>query len=115
MTLDEVKSYLRIDGTDEDVDISALMTAAALYITQQTGKTKVVVIDAETNKPAVDSASGLILFANITTDELYNTCNKLLISHWYENRGVEIAGTLTKISHSVDAIIQHIAVCGDYV
>ncbi|MBU2703881.1 putative phage protein (predicted DNA packaging) [Sporomusaceae bacterium BoRhaA] len=106
MTLDEVKSYLRVDGTDEDADITALMSAAALYITQQTGKTQRV---------TGYNSDGTAANVDITTDELYNTCNKLLIAHWYENRGVEVAGNLTRITHSVDAIINHIALCGDYV
>lgn len=100
MTVDDLKIYLRVDGTDDDDLISGLIAAATSYIQRTTGKTKVVISAVE---------------ADISTDELYNICLKMMIAHWYENRGVEIAGNLTKISHSVDALVAHISLCGDYV
>ena len=100
MTLEEIKTYLRVDGTDDDTLISSLMLAAANYINGMTGKTKVMVGKVE---------------GNIMADELYILTNKLIIAHWYENRGVEIPGNLTKISHSIDALVNHISMCGDYV
>ena len=103
MTLDDVKLYLRVDTSDDDALIQSLITAAETYIKQQTGKTKKIVGAEETD---------------ISTDDLYNLCVKLLVAHWYENRGVEKASsrnTIAKISHSVDALVNHIAMCGDYV
>ena len=100
MTLDETKAYLRVDGFDDDDLISALMLAATKYINGMTGKGKVIVGEVQ---------------VDISTDELYNLANKLIIAHWYENRGVEIAGNLTRITHSVDALVNHISMCGDYV
>ena len=102
MTLDDVKLYLRVDTSDDDALIQSLITAAETYIKQQTGKTKKIVGAEETD---------------ISTDDLYNLCVKLLVAHWYENRGVETGGgrvAVTKISHSVDALVNHIAMCGDY-
>lgn len=98
MTLNEAKSYLRA-GNDEDDLINSLILAAAQYINGKTGKTKIIIEEVE---------------QDISTDELYNLACKLIIAHWYENRGVEIAGTLTKITHSVDALVNHIAMCSDY-
>jgi uncharacterized phage protein (predicted DNA packaging) len=106
MTLEDAKNYLRVDTDDDDALIQALITAAESYINQQTGKIKkIVVVDGEPTE------------TDIATDELYNLCVKLLLAHWYENRGVETSGkaTITKISHSVDALVNHIAMCGDYV
>ena len=106
MTLEEAKLYLRVDTDDDDTLIQALITAAESYVKQQTGKIKkTVVVDGEPTE------------TDIATDELYNLCVKLLLAHWYENRGVETSGkvTTTKISHSVDALVNHIAMCGDYV
>ena len=107
MTLDDVKLYLRVDTSDDDVLIQSLITAAESYVRQQTGKIKkIVVVDGEPTE------------IDIATDELYNLCVKLLVAHWYENRGVEKASsrnTIAKISHSVDALVNHIAMCGDYV
>lgn len=100
MTLNDTKLYLKVDNTADDTFIQSLIAAATSYINQQTGKTKKVVDDVE---------------VDISTDELYNLCLKMMIAHWYENRGVEIAGNFTKISHSVDALVSHIALCGDYV
>lgn len=106
MTLIELKTYLRIDGTDSDADLTAFMAAAISYVKQQTGKTKI--------KTGVDVA-GLPVYADIATNELYNLAVKLLCAHWYENRCVEAPGQTTRITHSVDALINHIALCGDYI
>lgn len=105
MTLEDLKTYLRIDGSDDDVLIQSLMTAASSYIKKTTGKTQIITGANEDGTPVL---------ADITTDELWCLTVKLMVAHWYENRGVEIPGTLTKISHSVDALINHIAMCGDY-
>lgn len=107
MTLAELKLYLRV-GDNEDELIQALLTSATSYINQQTGKTKKLTgeVDPETLFP---------ITADISTDELYNHAIKLMCAHWYEHRGIEVAGTVTRITHSVDALVNHIAVCGDYV
>jgi len=107
MTLEDAKIYLRVDVDDDDDLIQALITAAESYLKEQTGKTKMVIdIDPETET---------LVTTDIRTSELWNLAVKLLVAHWYENRGVEIPGNLTKINHSVDALAHHIAMCGDYV
>lgn len=107
MTLEDAKLYLRVDGDEEDNQIQTLMTAAESYVRQQTGKTKkIVAVDGEPTE------------TDIASDALYTLCVKLLLAHWYENRGVEKASsrnTIAKISHSVDALVNHISMCGDYV
>ena len=105
MDLEKMKSYLKIDGAESDTDITDLITAAVSYINQKTGKTKVTVINADTELPES---------LDISTDELYNLCTKIMVVHWFENRGIEIAGTLTKITHSADMMIDLIAQSGDY-
>lgn len=106
MTLEDAKLYLRVDGVEEDTLIQSLITAAESYLRQQTGKTKRIV---GTN------SDGQPIYEDIKESELWKLVVKLMLAHWYENRGVEIAGNLTKISHSVDALVNHIAMCGDYV
>ena len=108
MTLDDAKLYLRVDTDDDDTLIQALITAAESYINQQTGKTKRIV--------GIDQ-NGQPIYEDIKESELWKLAVKLLLAHWYENRGVETSGkvTTTKISHSVDALVNHIAMCGDYV
>ena len=95
MELSVMKAYLHIDSTDEDTLITALISAAESFIQQTTGKT-------------------LKGTANINTDELYNLCVKLMVSHWIENRAVQAATQLNDFSFSVQALINHIAMCGDY-
>jgi uncharacterized phage protein (predicted DNA packaging) len=100
MTLTEAKAYLRITSTADDDLIQSLITAADSYIKQQTGKTKKVVSGVETD---------------IEDDKLYNIATKLMIAHWYENRQPETAGTIVaRFSNSIDALINHISLCGDY-
>jgi uncharacterized phage protein (predicted DNA packaging) len=107
MTLTDAKLYLRVDGTADDALITGLITAAAKYIDGQTGKTQV--------KTGEDEA-GEATYGPIAADALYITAQKLMIAHWYENRGVEVVGaTVARFSHSVDALVNHIATCGDYI
>lgn len=91
-----VHLYLRIDTNAEDTLLTSLLAAAESYIKQTTGKT-------------------LKGTAAITTDELYNLCVKLMVAHWYENRAVQSPTNLTKIDYTVQALINHIALSGDYV
>ena len=95
MTLAAIKDYLKIDGTDEDVLLTSLISAAESFIQQTTGKT-------------------LKGTANISTDELYNLCVKLMVAHWFENRAVQANTQLNDFSFSVQALINHISLCGDY-
>lgn len=95
MELSTMKSYLRIDDTSEDALITALISAAESFVQQTTGKT-------------------LKGTANINTDELYNLCVKLMVSHWFENRAVQANTQLNDVSFSVQALINHISLCGDY-
>lgn len=109
MTLEDAKNYLRVDTDDDDALIQALITAAESYINQQTGKTKRIVDIDQNGQP---------IYEDIKESELWKLAVKLLLAHWYENRGVETSGgrvAVTKISHSVDALVNHIAMCGDYV
>ena len=95
MELATMKSYLKVDDTSEDTLITALISAAESYVKQTTGKT-------------------LKGTANINTDELYNLCVKLMVAHWFENRAVQAQTQLNDFSFSVQALINHIAMCGDY-
>jgi|SRR5690554_3397441 len=106
MTLEDAKIYLRVDADDDDDLIQTLITAAESYINEQTGKTKMITGTDEDGEP---------IYEGINESELWKLAVKLLLAHWYENRGVEIPGNLTKINHSVDALVHHIAMCGDYV
>jgi uncharacterized phage protein (predicted DNA packaging) len=99
MELTDIKEYLRVDHNDEDVLLMSLLAAAESYIKQQTGKTKVVVNEVE---------------AAISTDELYKLCVKLMVAHWYENRAVQSPTNLTNLDYSVQALVNHITLCGDY-
>lgn len=92
--MNDVKNFLRVDDDiiDDDVQIKALMDAAQQYITEQTGK-------------------------QYKDDyELWNTCVKLLVAHWYDNRQPMQSrpGTIEELPHSVTAIIRHISLCGSY-
>lgn len=95
MDISEIKLYLRITHDDEDALIESFCEAAENYIRQKTGKSK---------KGADD----------IANDVLYKQTVKLMVAHWYENRAVISPSATNKISHTVDALIDHISLCGDY-
>ena len=105
MTLTTIKEYLKINSTDEDFLLTSLISAAEGFIQQTTGKTQV--------KTGVDE-SGVTTYAAISTDELYNTCVKMLVAQWFENRGVQATTQLNDFSFSGQKLINHIAMCGVY-
>ncbi|GMA48659.1 DNA-packaging protein [Alicyclobacillus contaminans] len=82
MTLDDVKLYLRIDGTDDDAMLQGMMGAADSYIANAVG--------ADVDK----------------TSALYELAAKLLISHWYENR--EPVGSASALAFSLDSILMQL-------
>lgn len=77
--LEEVKEYLRVDGTDEDYQVSSLISAAKLFIKNATGK--------EVNE----------------TNALHKLAVCLLVVHWYENR--EPIGKADKMAYSLNSIL----------
>lgn len=91
MTLDELKLYLRIDGTFEDVLLTSLQMAAEEYL---------------------KSAGVLVNYEN----RLYCLCVMLLVNHWYSNREGVVIGTITKeMEFSLRAIIQQLQLGSDIV
>ena len=99
LTVEQLKVYLRADGTGSDSDLTALLAAANALVKRSTGKTQIVVND---------------VTLDIGTDELYNTALRLLCAHWFENRGVESPARIASFSFSVQHILDHISQCGDY-
>ena len=82
--LEQIKDYMKIDSSDEDLVITALITSAETYL-QNAGIKK----DYQ--------------------NELYNLAIKLLVIHWYENR--EVVGNAGKLAFSLDNIITQLQYC----
>ncbi|MFB7142073.1 head-tail connector protein [Gottfriedia sp. NPDC056225] len=79
LTLNEAKSFLRIDFDDDDSDINSLVLAADLFVVGASSQN-------------VDKES-----------ELYKLACKLLVSHWYLNR--EVVGKADKLAFSLNEIL----------
>lgn len=95
--LAEVKLYLRIDEDIEDELINSLISAAKSYIKSASGKTQTA-----DGKP-------------LEEDELFKTAVKMLVAHWYDNRGTECVGkTVSKIGNSFNMLLSQITVSEDY-
>lgn len=82
--LEEVKAYLKVDGTDEDAEILGLINAAEAYLINAG------VIKDETNK-------------------LYKLAVKMLVVNWYENR--QPIGKADKLAFGLDSIITQLKYC----
>lgn len=80
MDLNELKLYLRVDGTDEDNLIGSLQLGAEVYLTN-TGITKDY------------------------TNDLYTLAVRLLANHWYKNRETYVNLRTAKIDFSIECII----------
>ena len=83
MTIDEAKSYLKIDGDDEDNDVTALIENSQLYIDMMVGEN--YKIDPKAVKLAV------LLQQKLMTD-------------MHDNRSTEVAGN-TKADRIVVSIL----------
>ncbi|QKE72659.1 phage gp6-like head-tail connector protein [Arthrobacter citreus] len=79
LSLNEAKSFLRIDFDDDDSDINGLVLAADLFVVGATSQN-------------VDKES-----------ELYKLACKLLVNHWYLNR--EVIGKADKLAFSLKEIL----------
>lgn len=80
MDLEELKLFLRVDGTDDDTTITSLQLAAETYL-----------INAGITK-------------NYTND-LYKLAVKLLVIHWFENRESYVNLRTAKLDFSLQTII----------
>lgn len=89
--LEEVKSYLRIDGSEEDSLLATLIEASKLFMKNATGKEIV-----ETN--AIHKL-GLMLFVNHSYE------NRLPIGKQGENLTFSLQNILLQIQYSDDVIL----------
>lgn len=78
MNLEDIKQFLRVDGSEDDTLIQGFQLAAEEYLS-----------NAGVNKDY--------------TKELYKLAIKLLVGHWFDNRAV--VGTNAKLSFSLETII----------
>ena len=78
MELDDIKLFLRIDGSDEDVLIQALQFAAEEYMA---------------NAGVIKNYEKF----------LYSLSIKILVGHWYENRNA--VGKTDKMAFSLESMI----------
>ncbi len=90
ITIDQAKSWLKIDNNTEDEDIQDLVTAAEAYLRNATGKT-------------YDNTNALA--------KLY--C-RVLVSEWYENRILmENAKVSEKVCFTLQSIMFQLQYGGD--
>lgn len=102
LSLEDVKLYLRVDSDAENDLIRELMDAAASMIKNQTGKAKYQA-DTGTLKPIEDNT-------------LFMLCIKMLVEHWFDNRGMTTYSNATgDVPYSVKEIINHISLVGYFV
>jgi uncharacterized phage protein (predicted DNA packaging) len=79
VSLEDAKTFLRVDGPDDDALIQSLIDASVEYLANAAA-------------------------ANIdTSSKLYDLAQKILITHWYENR--EPVGKADKLPFSLDSMI----------
>lgn len=99
--LEEVKLYLRVDGTLEDELISSMISAAIEYIKTASGKT------------------GLKNGGDITESELVKLAIKQLVTHWYDHRGTQyLSGNfknVAEVDYSFKIILAHITTSQEFV
>lgn len=89
MDLEELKNYLRVDIDDDDIEIMR------------------------------DAAEQYLINAGVEPDKdnkLVNICVKILVAHWYENRGtVSVGKTTDTLDYTLDNLISQLKYTGDVV
>lgn len=90
MTLDltYVKSYLRVDFSDDDTYLTDLISLSKRYIYEQTG------VEYSEN------------------DEIYKQAVLLSVSHFYGNRSPISEKTVNVVPFSMEAMVRHIGLRG---
>jgi uncharacterized phage protein (predicted DNA packaging) len=83
--LEEVKTYLRIDGSEDDIFLTSLISSAKEYIKNGTG------IQAD------------------ETNDMHKLAINLLVANWYENR--EPVGKADKLAFSLESIFLQLKYC----
>ncbi|KYH35837.1 phage gp6-like head-tail connector protein [Clostridium tepidiprofundi DSM 19306] len=94
MGITEIKEFLRLeqDYTEEDMFLNALIQASEGYIYNATGLNGTDITDAN-------------------QIELYKLAQKLLITHWYENREAISEKKTDKIAFSLNSILVQLQYC----
>lgn len=82
VSVDEMREYLRIDGTANDTILTALLDAAGVYIAQATGATT-------TTQAA---------------NPLAKAATKMLVAEWYDPQGIDA----TASDRAVAETLKHI-------
>ncbi|QIB70685.1 phage gp6-like head-tail connector protein [Aminipila butyrica] len=83
--LEEVKDYLRVDGSDDDSQVKGLISAADIYL-ENAGAVK----DYDNN--------------------LYKLAVKILVTHWYENR-LPVGEVTEEMAFSLRHILLQLKYC----
>ena len=83
--LEEAKAWLKLDNSEEDLDIQLLIDSAELYLKNSTGK----------------------IFDN--TNALARLYCRVLISDWFENRGLMVDNkTSDKVRFTLQSIMMQL-------
>ncbi len=92
VNLAEIKTHLRIEADFEDDDnyLESLISAAELNVKNTTGKN----------------------FEE--SNALYDLVVKMFVAHWYENRQPVSDKNNTDIPYTVECLINHLSLCGEY-
>lgn len=90
LTLENIKSYLRITHDVDDNYILSLMKLSKLFIKEQTG---------------IDYVEG---------DEVYRQAIMLMVGFYYDNRQATSDKTMANVPFSLDCMIKHIGIRGEF-
>lgn len=82
MLLEEIKLYLKIYDDSDDVEINSFIIAAENYL-----------------------KNAGVVTESLSDNELYKLAVKMLVAHWYDNRGIETSSKVSNISLSINALI----------
>src|ERR1035437_40652 len=98
LSLAEAKAFLRVETSDDDDVICALIAGSRIHVEAQTRRALIT--------------QSWRISADVWPDDGRRTLSqalrqaaRLLVAHWYENRGLVTVGTATVLPQSVAALI----------
>ncbi|MDO3920385.1 head-tail connector protein [Salmonella enterica] len=95
ITLDEMRKQCRIDGTEDDDQLTGVYLPAAIRAVENSINRKLY----DDDEVPADDDTGLVIQADIKLGVL------MLVGHFYENRESTVAGSVTELPQALDLLI----------
>lgn len=96
VSLDLVKSHLRIDGDFDDAYLTQLLMSANVGVEKYCDRR---IVDSQAELDALDDADAIL------SNGLIDQAKLMLIAHWYHQREAVSAGAMNEVPMAIDFML----------